>query len=322
MEERILEVQDLKTYFLMRRGVVKAVDGVSFTLGKGETLGIVGESGCGKSMTALSILRLVPQPSGRIVGGKIIFEGEDLLQKSERDMRRIRGRKICMILQDPMTSLDPTFTVGNQLTETIAIHQEVKSSSLREKAISILKRVGIASPDVMIGQYPHQFSGGMRQRVVGAIVISCQPRVIIADEPTTSLDATIQAQYLEFLKDIQQELGFSLIFISHDLGIIAAMCDRVAVMYAGKIVESGPLREIFNNPLHPYTSALPRSLPKIERRAERLFAIDGQPPTLMNLPSGCSFAPRCNLAKERCRKKNPPLTSAGDGHDVSCGKGD
>ena len=248
----ILEVQDLRTHFFTRTGVVKAVDGVSFSLHPGETLGIVGESGCGKSMTALSIMGLVPQPAGRIVGGQVLLEGEDLLQMSTREMQQIRGREICMILQDPMTSLNPVYTVGNQLMETLRM-AKVGLKGLRDRAIEALARVNIASPESRMANFPHQMSGGMRQRVVGAIALAGVPKVLIADEATTSLDATIQLQYLQLLKDLQAETGLAIIFITHDFGVVAKMCDRVAVMYAGRIVESADVRSLFNNPSHPYT---------------------------------------------------------------------
>lgn len=314
----MLEVLDLKTHFFLRRGVVKAVDGVTFSVKQGETLGLVGESGCGKTVCCLSILRLVPAPAGRIVGGKIVFNGEDLLKKTEAEMRRIRGRNISMILQDPMTSLNPAFTIGSQVGEAIRIHQGLKGKSLWDRVKEMLSLVRIPSPEVRMGDYPHQMSGGMRQRVVGAIALSCQPSLLIADEPTTSLDVTTQAQYLRLLKEIQQQANVALIFITHDFGIVAKMCDRVAVMYAGRIVESADVRELFNNPFHPYTIALMKSLPKLETRVEKLFSIEGQPPSLIDLPQGCSFAPRCAEAKEICRRDFPMPVPVRDGHYVTC----
>ncbi len=318
MAQTILDVQNLKTYFIQRRGVVKAVDGISFSLSQGETLGIVGESGCGKTITSLSILGLVPKPAGRIVGGSIIFDGEDLVKKSEKEMREYRGKRLSMILQDPMTSLNPVFTIGDQVAEPIKIHQKLKGSTLWKKVIEMLKLVRIPVPEVRIRDYPHQMSGGMRQRVVGAIGLSCEPNLLIADEPTTSLDVTIQSQYLRLLNEIQQEAGVSMIFITHDLGIVARMCNRVAVMYAGKIVESAGVRDLFNNPVHPYTFALLKSLPKLETRTDRLFAIGGQPPSLLNLPEGCAFASRCEHADEKCRQQYPSQVVVGEGHTVSC----
>jgi oligopeptide/dipeptide ABC transporter ATP-binding protein len=315
----VLEVHDLHTHIFTRWGVVRAVDGVSFYLRQGETLGIVGESGCGKTMTALSLLRLVPRPGGRIVQGKILLEGENLLEKSDNEMRHIRGRRISMILQDPQTSLNPVFTVGNQLIEGIRIHHRQESyQSLVRRAIEALKQVRVAAPERRVQDYPHQMSGGMKQRVVGAISISCEPRVIIADEPTTSLDVTIQAQYLRLLREIQEETGLSLIFITHDFGIVAKMCDRVIVMYAGRIVESGPVREIFNKPSHPYTQALLSSVPKLEERPERLYSIQGQPPALWDVPPGCRFAARCAYADDRCQQEYPPSFTIGDGHSADC----
>jgi oligopeptide/dipeptide ABC transporter ATP-binding protein len=315
----VLEVHDLHTHIFTRWGVVRAVDGVSFYLRQGETLGIVGESGCGKTMTALSLLRLVPRPGGRIVQGKILLEGENLLEKSDNEMRHIRGRRISMILQDPQTSLNPVFTVGNQLIEGIRIHHRQESNqSLVRRAIEALKQVRVAAPERRVQDYPHQMSGGMKQRVVGAISISCEPRVIIADEPTTSLDVTIQAQYLRLLREIQEETGLSLIFITHDFGIVAKMCDRVMVMYAGRIVESGPVREIFNKPSHPYTQALLSSVPKLEERPERLYSIQGQPPALWDVPPGCRFAARCAYADDRCQQEYPPSFTIGDGHSADC----
>ena len=316
----ILEVRDLKTYFFTRTGVVKAVDGVNFDLRPGETLGIVGESGSGKSMTALSIMCLVPQPAGRTVGGEVLFDGEDLLQKTQSEMQEIRGRKICMILQDPMTSLNPVFTVGNQLTETLRTSQAVSRLSLKERAIELLQKVKIAAPEHRLGQYPHQMSGGMRQRVVGAIAMAGGPKVLIADEATTSLDATIQLQYLLLLKELQAETGLSIIFITHDFGIVAKMCDRVAVMYAGRIVETAPVRDLFNRPAHPYTQALLNSVPKVDEEVEQLFSIEGQPPALDMLPVGCRFAPRCPLAFERCLEEYPIEVRVGETHTAHCWK--
>ena len=314
----ILEVQDLKTYFFTRTGVVKAVDGVSFSLHAGETLGIVGESGCGKSMTALSIMGLVPQPAGRIVGGQVLLEGEDLVQKSQAEMQHIRGREICMILQDPMTSLNPVYTVGNQLVETLRMGKGLTARRLRDRAIDALGRVKIASPELLIGSFPHQMSGGMRQRVVGAIAIAGVPKVLIADEATTSLDATIQLQYLQLLKHLQAETGLSIIFITHDFGIVAKMCDRVAVMYAGKIVESADVRGLFNNPSHPYTEALIRSVPNVDEDVDNLYFIEGQPPALDQLPEGCTFAPRCPYVFDRCLGEFPIAINVGDNHHATC----
>ncbi len=314
----VIEVKDLKTYFFTSRGVVKAVDGVSFGVKEGETLGLVGESGCGKSITCLSILRLVPKPAGRIVGGEIIFDGEDLLSKNEREMRQIRGKRISMILQDPMTSLNPVFTIGDQVAEPVRIHQRLDKLMVWEKVKEMLRLVRIPSPEVRMREYPHQMSGGMRQRIAGAMVLSCQPRVLIADEPTTSLDVTIQAQFLRLLKEIQQQSNLSMIVVTHDFGIVAKVCDRLAVMYAGRIVESAPVRELFNNPVHPYTNALLNSLPKMEVKMDKLYSIEGQPPELHALPPGCSFAPRCPEAKDICTQEYPPQSAVKEGHYVSC----
>ena len=317
-ETPLLDVQDLKTYFFTRTGVVKAVDGVSFTLEPGETLGIAGESGCGKSITALSIMGLVPKPAGRTVGGKVLLEGEDLLTKSSQEMQAIRGRELGMILQDPMTSLNPLFTVGNQVFETLRQHSSGNSSGLRARALELLQQVKIASPETRLRDYPHQMSGGMRQRVVGAIAMSGTPKVLIADEATTSLDATIQYQYLQLLKEIQRETGLAIVFITHDFGIVAKMCDKVIVMYAGRVVESSNTRDLFNEPAHPYTEALMRSVPDVDEDVDFLYSIEGQPPALDQLPEGCSFAPRCPYVFDRCLKETPVPLYAGPNHLATC----
>jgi len=317
-EPPLLEVQALKTYFFTRTGVVKAVDEVGFYVRRRETLGIVGESGSGKSMTALSILRLVPQPAGRTVGGKVLLEGEDLLKKSPSEMRRIRGRKICMILQDPMTSLNPVYSIGNQLVETLRMKEKLTTKGLRGRAIELLERVKIASPGVRMGNYPYQMSGGMRQRVVGAIAMAGSPSLLIADEPTTSLDTTMQYQYLQLLKELQTETGLSIIFITHDFGIVARMCDRVAVMYAGKIVETADVQDLFNKPSHPYTEALMRSVPSADEDIDHLYSIEGQPPALDKLPMGCTFAPRCPYAFDRCLHQYPTEAKVKATHSATC----
>ncbi|MFC2022230.1 ABC transporter ATP-binding protein [Chloroflexota bacterium] len=318
MVKPLLEVENLKTYFFTHRGAVKAVDGVSFSVERGETTGLVGESGCGKTITCLSILGLVPSP-GKIVGGNIYFEDEDdLLEKSEGEMRHIRGRKISIILQDPMTSLNPAYSIGEQIAETIRLHQGARRRELQDKTIASLKLVRIPDAERRLGDYPHQMSGGMRQRVTGAIALSCHPSLLIADEPTTSLDVTTQAQYLELLREVQRESKISMIFITHDFGIVARMCDKVSVMYAGRIVETAPTRELFDNPVHPYTRALMGSIPKLEVRVEKLSSIEGQPPFLVDQPPGCNFAPRCNRTKSSCREEIPPQVAVGDGHLVSC----
>ena len=314
----VLEVDELRTHFVTRWGIVKAVDGVSFTLHAGETLGLVGESGSGKSVTSLSVMRLVPSPPGQIVGGEVRLEGQDILQLDEKDMSRIRGDKIALILQDPMTALNPVFDIDDQVGEALRTHKGLRGQRLKEQVIEMLRRVRIPAPEVRVNDFPHQLSGGMRQRVVGAIGVSCDPAVLIADEPTTSLDATIQAQYLRLLKDLQRETGCALMFITHDFGIVAKMCDRVAVMYAGRIVEEGDVRQIFYSPSHPYTEALINAVPKLEQSVERLYAIDGQPPALWDLPDGCSFAPRCPHVHERCHEEYPPSVTVGVRHTAAC----
>ena len=316
--ETVLSVDNLRTYFTTRWGTVKAVDGISFDLRRGETLGIVGESGCGKSVTMLSLMRLIPIPPGRIVSGSIVLDGEDIIPISEQEMAQIRGSKIALIIQDPMTSLNPVFSIGNQVEEAIKLHQDIPKRTVKERALDVLRKVNIPAAEIRAKDYPHQMSGGMRQRVVGAISISCQPQVLIADEPTTSLDVTIQAQYLKLLKDIQKESDLSIIFITHDFGIVAKMCDRVAVMYAGRIVEHGSVRDIFNNPSHPYTEALLASVPKMDRDVDRLFSIEGQPPQLHDLPLGCSFADRCPVVMDKCREQYPDSMQVSDGHVASC----
>ena len=314
----VLQVKDLQTYFVTRWGVVKAVDGVSFDLHRGETLGIVGESGCGKSVTTLSIMRLVPSPPGHIVGGQVLLQGEDVLQIDEREMEKVRGGKIAMVLQDPMTALNPVFDIQDQVGEALRIHKRLRGGGLRGQVVEMLRRVRIPAPELRMRDYPHQLSGGMRQRVVGAIGISCDPLVLIADEPTTSLDATIQAQYLRLLKDLQDETGVSIIFITHDFGIVAKMCDRVAVMYAGRIVEQGDVRQIFNHPKHPYTEALINSVPKMEEKMDRLYSIPGQPPALWDLDEGCSFADRCPQVHDRCHEEYPKLFTLDGGQTSAC----
>jgi len=314
----LLEVRNLKTFFYGQRGIVKAVNDVSFVVYPGQTLGLVGESGCGKSMSCLSIMRLVPEP-GRIVSGEIIFDGQNLLEKTEREMRRVRGRRIAIILQD-LSSLNPSFSIGRQVAEAIHIHQGIKGRSLWEKTIKALKLVRIPSPEERLSDYPHMLSGGMRQRVVGAIAFSCEPDLLIADEPTTALDVTTQAVYLQLLKDIQKERGLAMIFVTHDFGIVAMMCDEVAVMYAGRILEKASVREIFDNPVHPYTRALMNSVPKLETVVQRLQSIPGQPPELYSQITGCAFRPRCGEADDRCVADEYPPEVGIDhgGHWVRC----
>jgi len=314
----LLVVEDLKTHFFTRRGITKAVDGVSFTLDAGETLALVGESGSGKSVTCLSLVRLVPEPAGRIVGGRVLFDGEDLLQKSPAQMRRVRGKRIAMVLQDPMTSLNPALTIGGQVSEVVRLHQSLHGAPLRERVLEALRRLRISAPVTRLRQYAHQCSGGMRQRVTSAIALSCEPRLLIADEPTTSLDVTIQAQYLDLLKEVQAAAGVAVILVTHDFGIVAANADRVAVMYAGKIVEMGTTLQIFNNPRHPYTQALLRCLPDAGRQRQQLVEIGGQPPDLTRLPPGCPFAPRCPERRPICEQTYPPAVFAEDGHVAHC----
>lgn len=314
----ILEVEDLHTHFFTKSGVVKAVDGVSFSVKPGETLGIVGESGSGKSITAMSIMKLVPSPPGKIVSGDIRFKGESLLPKKEKEMRKIRGKDISMIFQDPMTSLNPVFSVEKQMLETIITHENMNKQQARIRAIELLDLVGIPDAAKRLKNYPHEFSGGMRQRVMIAMALACNPKVLIADEPTTALDVTIQAQILDLLKKLQQELGMAIIMITHDLGVVAEVCDRVMVMYAGKPVEFSSVKELFDKPKHPYTWGLLSSIPQIHNRKERLEAIKGLPPDLRDLPRGCSFAPRCSHVKDECLIKDPALSEDETDHFVRC----
>lgn len=318
MTTPFLEVRDLQTHFTTFGGsrVVKAVDGISFSLREGETLGLVGESGCGKTTTCLSIVGLLP-PAARIAGGEIRLAGEDLTKKSPREMRRIRGRKIAMILQDPMASLNPLFNIYTQVSEPAYYHLGIRRQSLRRRVEDLLRSVRIPSPAMRMRNYPHQMSGGMRQRIVGAIALAGGPKLIIADEPTTNLDVTIQAQYLDLLKDIQQETGVAIIFVTHNLGIVAKMCDRMAVMYAGKIVECGSVRDLFGAPSHPYTKALLGSMAKLGSK-EPLFAIPGQPPDLANLPPGCAFHPRCAEATQHCSEHEPKIVQCGQNWTAKC----
>jgi oligopeptide/dipeptide ABC transporter ATP-binding protein len=315
----LLEIENLSTHYVSAQGtrVVRAVDEVSLRINAGETLGIVGESGSGKSTLALTILRVLP-PAARIVSGKILFEGVDLVQKSDAEMRHVRGKRIAMILQDPMASLNPLFTIGDQVAEPIRVHEGTGRATAWSRARDLLKAVRIPSPETRVTQYPHEMSGGMRQRIVGAIGISCEPRLLIADEPTTSLDLTIQAQYLNLLRELQRAHGLALIFITHNLGIVAKMSDQLAVMYAGRVVESGPVSQIFNAPAHPYTEALLNSIPRMSDTPQRLTAIDGQPPDLAALPSGCSFAPRCPSAFNRCTEEAPSEFKQHDGRTARC----
>jgi oligopeptide/dipeptide ABC transporter ATP-binding protein len=316
----VLEVRDLHTHFFLRRGVVKAVDGVSFTLRRGEVLGLVGESGCGKSLTALSLMRLLPKTGARTVAGEVLLHGENILDFTPAQMRDVRGRRISMILQDPQTSLNPVFSVGDQLREALQRRRRSRRAETLQRAVAALRRVDIAAPEQRVGQYPHQMSGGMKQRVVGAIAISGEPEVLIADEPTTALDVTIQLQYLKLLKRLQRESGMAILFITHDFGVVARMCDRVAVMYAGRIVECGPVRQIFEAPAHPYTRALIASVPGMTGSVDRLVTIEGQPPSLMDLPTGCRFASRCAHVERRCLEGYPGTVHVGADHTADCWK--
>lgn len=315
----LLQVRDLKTYFYTDAGVVRAVDGVSYDLKEGETLGLVGESGCGKSVSALSILRLIANPPGKIIGGEIFFEGKDLLKISEEEIRSIRGNHIAMIFQEPMTSLNPVLTIGLQIGEALELHRNMNKKEAREEILRLLRMVGIPDPERRINDYPHQFSGGMRQRVIIAMALSCNPKLLIADEPTTAVDVTIQAQLLEVVKELTSRLGTAVMLITHNLGVVARHVNRMAVMYAGRIVEQGPAAEVYTHPRHPYTIGLLASVPRLDKpRKERLVPIDGQPPNLILLPPGCSFMPRCSHRMEICSKERPELRPLGDGHFTAC----
>lgn len=319
--ESLLEVKGLKTYFDTDEGTVKAVDGVSFHIDKGETLAVVGESGSGKSVTSLSIMRLIPMPPGRIAGGEILFKGQDLVKKSEREMRKIRGNDISMIFQEPMTSLNPVYTVGDQIAEAIVLHQGKTQKQAMKMAAEMLELVGIPEPAKRVKNYPHQMSGGMRQRVMIAMALSCGPQLLIADEPTTALDVTIQAQILDLMRKLQNEIGMSILFITHDLGVVAELADRVVVMYSGRAVEEGDVRNIYGQPLMPYTMGLLNSIPRVDKAAEhqeRLEAIPGNVPNPLYLPEGCSFHPRCRFMIDECKAAVPPLVDAGGGHMVRC----
>jgi oligopeptide/dipeptide ABC transporter ATP-binding protein len=318
MSNIVLQVEDLHTTFFTRMGEVRAVDGVSFFVREGETLGIVGESGCGKSVTGLSIMRLLPEPGGQIVGGKIILEGKNLLELSKKVMRAYRGKMLSMILQDPMQSLNPVYPIGDQIAESVRLHQGLPDNMVEPEVISALRLLRIPAPETRLKEYPFQLSGGMRQRVVGAVAMSCRPHLLIADEPTTALDATIQAQYIALFEDIQAKTNVAIIFITHDFGVISRICDRVAVMYAGKIVETAATRDIFKAPRHPYTSALIHSVPRLDKKDDRLFSIEGQPPSMMNLPPGCRFCPRCTVSMDICKEQEPPEIKLTDDHSVSC----
>jgi oligopeptide transport system ATP-binding protein len=315
----LLSVRNLKTQFFTQDGVVKAVDGVSFDLNEGETLGIVGESGSGKSVTALSIMRLIPIPPGRIVSGEIIYKGENILNYSADEMRHVRGNEIAMIFQDPMTSLNPVLTVSRQIGEALQLHLGMTPKQARKRTLELLMLVGIPSAEQRLDHYPHQFSGGMRQRVMIAMALSCNPRLLIADEPTTALDVTIQAQILELIKRLKEEFNTAIIFITHDLGVVAGLCDRVIVMYAGNIAEHAPTMQLYTDPRHPYTLGLLKSVPRLDEvRKERLDPIPGMPPDLIHKPAGCPFYPRCTFRQPRNKEEMPPLRRVAPGHDVAC----
>jgi len=315
---KLLEVKNLKTYFHTDAGTARSVDGVSYDLDRGETLGIVGESGCGKSVSALSIMRLIPQPPGKIEGGEILYQGRNLLAISEEEMRTIRGNDISMIFQEPMTSLNPVFTVGDQIEEAVVLHQKVSKAEARNRSIEMLKLVGIPAPEQRVKEYPHQLSGGMRQRVMIAMALSCTPDLLIADEPTTALDVTVQAQILELINELQERLGMGVIMITHDLGVIAEVSDRVVVMYAAKVVEYANVDDIFHRPRHPYTIGLLRSIPRLGEQVERLATIEGVVPPPTNFPRGCHFCTRCPWADQLCWNDEPPLVEVETGHKVAC----
>ncbi len=315
---RLLEVDDLRVQFHTQDGLVNAVNGVSFYLDEGDTLGVVGESGCGKSVSTMSMIRLIPQPPGDIAGGQVMFEGRDLLKIDNDEMRDIRGNKIAIIFQDPMTSLNPVLTINQQLSESLMLHMGMDKAQARQRSIELLELVGIPEAAGRIDNYPHQFSGGMRQRVMIAMGLSCNPRLLIADEPTTALDVTIQAQIVDLVKKLRDEIGMAVIWITHDLGVVAGMVERIQVMYAGFIVETADIEEVFGNPSHPYTLGLLGSIPRLDAAGERLTPIEGLPPDLIQLPKGCPFAPRCVYVCDRCLEENPPLEPISPGHKIAC----
>jgi oligopeptide transport system ATP-binding protein len=315
----LLEVNGLKTQFFTQDGVVKAVDGVTWYVDEGETLGIVGESGCGKSVSVLSVMRLIPQPPGRIVEGEVVFDGENLLDMSDNDIRKVRGNKIAMIFQDPMTSLNPVLTMGRQIGEALELHMGMNKEEARKRSAELLSMVGIPEAEMRLDDYPHQFSGGMRQRAMIAMGLACNPRLLIADEPTTALDVTIQAQIVDLVKRLRDEIGMAIIWITHDLGVVAGLADRMMVMYAGHAVEEAPVKEVYGDPRHPYTVGLLGSLPRLDEvREDRLESIEGLPPDLIALPPGCPFEPRCVYAIEKCREERPELEPVGPRHRIAC----
>jgi oligopeptide transport system ATP-binding protein len=315
----LLEVKDLRTEFHTQDGIVHAVNGVSFSTDEGETLGLVGESGCGKSVSVLSVMRLIPQPPGKIVAGQVLFQGRDLLKVDDEEIRSVRGNKIAMVFQDPMTSLNPVLTINTQISEALELHLGMTKEQARKRSVELLKMVGIPEAENRIDDYPHQFSGGMRQRVMIAMALSCSPQLLIADEPTTALDVTIQAQIIEIVKRLKRELGMAVIWITHDLGVIAGLADRINVMYAGFVIETAPNKEIFGNPLHPYTLGLLGSIPRLDAaRKSKLTPIEGLPPDLIQMPKGCPFYARCKFRTDKCLDQNPPLETVALRHSVAC----
>lgn len=315
----LLEVRDLRTYFYTRAGLVKAVDGISYDVEEGETVALVGESGCGKSVSALSILRLIPDPPGKIVGGTVVWEGQQLLKLTAEEVRRLRGKGIAMVFQEPMTSLNPVLTIGRQITECLKLHQNLSKAPALDECVRLLRALGISEAERRVNQYPHLLSGGMRQRVMLAMALGCNPKLLIADEPTTAVDVTIQAQLLDIMNRLTKEKGVALVLITHNLGIVARYVQRVNVMYAGRIVEKAPTKELYAHPRHPYTIALLESVPRLdEERKERLVSIEGQPPSLIDLPSGCSFRPRCPYVVHRCWDERPDLVPVSDNHFSAC----
>ncbi|MCR3921284.1 MAG: ABC transporter ATP-binding protein [Firmicutes bacterium] len=318
MSEKLLEIKNVKTYFYTSDGQVPAVDGVSFHINRGETVGVVGESGCGKSVTSLSIMGLIPKPPGKIIAGEILFEGEDLLKLPQKQMRKIRGNRISMIFQEPMTSLNPVYTIGVQIAEAVRLHQGASRKEAMDIVVEGLRLVGIPSPERRVDEYPHQLSGGMRQRAMIAMALSCKPTLLIADEPTTALDVTIQAQILELLKELKQDLGMAMMIITHDLGVVAEVAQRVVVMYAGKVVEEAPVRDLFNDPKHPYTKGLLASIPRLHVKQESLHVIEGNVPNPTEFPAGCRFHPRCEFKMPRCETQEPQLKTIAEGRQVRC----